>query len=59
MDGCHLKGLYGGVLLSAISLDVNKGIFPLAIAIIEVENRYSWTWFLHLLETVIESSPQL
>lgn len=27
MDGCHLKGPYGGVMLSAISLDGNNGYF--------------------------------
>jgi len=43
LDGCHLKGPYGGVLLSAISLDGNNGLFPLAIAIVEAENRDSWT----------------
>ncbi|KAL2941354.1 hypothetical protein RDABS01_029704 [Bienertia sinuspersici] len=29
VDGCHLKGNYGGVLLSAIALDGNDELFPL------------------------------
>ena len=37
LDGCHLKGPFEGVLLSAVSLDANHGIFPLAICICESE----------------------
>ncbi|KAJ0051857.1 hypothetical protein Pint_00652 [Pistacia integerrima] len=33
VDGCHLKDLYGGVLLSIVSMDANDDIFPLAIGI--------------------------
>lgn len=39
INGCHLKGLYGGVMLSAITLDANNGIFPLAFVIVKMENR--------------------
>ncbi|XP_059660140.1 uncharacterized protein LOC132306663 isoform X1 [Cornus florida] len=28
LDGCHLKGPYGGVLLTATALDGNNGLFP-------------------------------
>ncbi|KAJ0011055.1 hypothetical protein Pint_33920 [Pistacia integerrima] len=49
IDGCHLKGHYGGVLLSAISMDANSGIFPLAICVCEAENNDSWGFFLGLL----------
>lgn len=37
LDGCHLKGPYGGILLAAISMDANLQFFPLAYAIVEVE----------------------
>lgn len=30
MDGTHLKGNYGGVLLSAVAMDANNEIFPFA-----------------------------
>ncbi|KAF7140647.1 hypothetical protein RHSIM_Rhsim06G0119600 [Rhododendron simsii] len=33
VDGCHLKGPYGGVLISAVALDGNNGLFPLAVAV--------------------------
>nr|XP_027103008.1 uncharacterized protein LOC113724288 [Coffea arabica] len=32
-DGCHLKGSFGGVLLTAVALDANNSIFPIAFAI--------------------------
>ena len=50
LDGCHLKGPFGGVLLSAVALDANSGIFPIAVCVCEGENTYSWKWFLHLLK---------
>ncbi|KAF6164878.1 hypothetical protein GIB67_017081 [Kingdonia uniflora] len=33
LDGCFLKGQYGGQCLSIISLDANNGIFPIAVFI--------------------------
>ncbi|KAH9680282.1 SWIM-type domain-containing protein [Citrus sinensis] len=38
IDGCHLKGPYKGILLSAVALDANNSIFPLAVCICGVEN---------------------
>jgi len=53
MDGCHPKGPYGGVLLFAMSLDGNNGLFPVVFALVEVENTNSWSWFLELLELCV------
>ncbi|KAK2655076.1 hypothetical protein Ddye_008128 [Dipteronia dyeriana] len=50
MDGCHLKGPYGGVLLSAVALDANSGLFPLAVCICKKETQSSWEWFLNNLK---------
>ncbi|KAK9214459.1 hypothetical protein WN944_006451 [Citrus x changshan-huyou] len=50
LDGCHLKTSFGGILISAIALDANNGVFPLAVCICEVESRESWTWFLELFK---------
>ena len=33
VDECHLKGPFGGVLLSAVALDANSGLFPLTVCI--------------------------
>ena len=52
-DGCHLRGRYGGVLLSAVATDANCGIFPVAWAIVESECKNSWGFFLTCLEQFI------
>ena len=49
LDGCHIKGPYGGQLLTAIGIDANNSSFPVAYAVVEEENKSSWTWFLELL----------
>ncbi|XP_043687409.1 uncharacterized protein LOC122638616 [Telopea speciosissima] len=54
LDGCHLKGLYGGVLVSAISVDGNNGIFPVAYGVVESEGNDSWLFFLHHLHESID-----
>lgn len=54
VDGCHLKGNYGGVLLSAIALDGNDEIFPIAWAIVSSEDEESWMFFVHHLKKLLE-----
>jgi hypothetical protein len=49
LDGCFLKGYYGGQLLSAVGQDANNQIFVIAYAIVDVENKDNWKWFLTLL----------
>ena len=49
LDGCFLKGRYGGELLTAIGRDANDQMMPIAWAVVEVENKDTWTWFLELL----------
>lgn len=46
LDGCHLRGPFPGILLAAVGKDGNNNIFPVAWAIVEVENSDTWTWFL-------------
>ncbi|KAL0374349.1 UNVERIFIED_CONTAM: hypothetical protein Sradi_3350600 [Sesamum radiatum] len=50
VDGCHLKGPYGGVLLTAVAIDPNNNLYPLAYAVVAGETRESWQWFLELLK---------
>nr|XP_048332880.1 uncharacterized protein LOC125423256 [Ziziphus jujuba var. spinosa] len=53
IDGCHLKGQFGGVLLTAVGVDANNSIFPLAFSVCEGENYDSWIWFLNLISEYI------
>ncbi|CAI9786117.1 unnamed protein product [Fraxinus pennsylvanica] len=51
LDECFLKGNFGGQMLVAVALDANDCIYPIAYAIVEMENARSWRWFLsHLGE---------
>ncbi|KAL0364455.1 UNVERIFIED_CONTAM: hypothetical protein Sangu_0543100 [Sesamum angustifolium] len=52
-DGCHLKGPFGGVLLAAIGLDGNNGLFPVAFAVVESECKESWTFFFENLSMLV------
>ncbi|KAI5319420.1 hypothetical protein L3X38_039128 [Prunus dulcis] len=49
LDGCHVKGPYPGQILTAVGVDGNNGSFPIAYAVVEIESKQSWIWFLRLL----------
>ena len=49
LDGCFLKTVCGGQLLSAVGRDGNNCILPVAMAVVETESYDSWSWFLMLL----------
>ncbi|KAK8943070.1 hypothetical protein KSP39_PZI008986 [Platanthera zijinensis] len=49
LDGTHLKTSNGGVLLCAVGIDGNNGMYPVAYAMVLKENRKSWEWFIGLL----------
>ncbi|KAL0447666.1 UNVERIFIED_CONTAM: hypothetical protein Slati_1894500 [Sesamum latifolium] len=49
VDGCHLKGPHGGVMLTAVGTDPNNDSFPIAYALVSGETRETWEWFLTLL----------
>jgi hypothetical protein len=60
LDGCHLKTKFGGVLLTAIGIDPNDCIIPVAMAVVEVEDTSSWRWFLTALKQdlgIVNTSP--
>ncbi|BFG21669.1 hypothetical protein CerSpe_079430 [Prunus speciosa] len=50
LDGCHIKGPHPGQLLAAVGIDGNNGMYPIAYAIVEIENKSTWTWFLDLFK---------
>ncbi|GKC17915.1 mutator type transposase, partial [Tanacetum coccineum] len=49
LDGCFMKGPYSGQILTVVGVDTNKGIYPVADAVVEAETKSSWCWFLKLL----------
>lgn len=49
LDGCFLKGYYGGQILAAIERDPNDQMLPIALAVVEGEAKDSWHWFMDLL----------
>lgn len=53
IDGCFLKSPFGGQLLCAVARDSNDNMFPLAFAIVPVENYEHWSWFLKELHMSI------
>ncbi|KAL2942222.1 FK506-binding protein 4 [Bienertia sinuspersici] len=53
VDGAHLKGSFGGMLLSAIVIDANNEIFPFAWAIVSGEDEENWKFFLIHLKNLL------
>ena len=53
-DRCFLKGVCKGRLLVAVCRDGNNQMLPIAWAVVEVENQYTWTWFLELMNNDLE-----
>lgn len=49
IDGCHLKTTFGGVLLTAVGQDANNNMYPIAWAVVRIENKDNWKWFLERL----------
>jgi len=60
VDGTFLTGKYKGQILTAIGVDANQQILPLAFAFVENENKESWLWFLrHLKVGVVQDRPNV
>lgn len=60
VDGTFLTGKYKGQILTAIGVDANQQILPLAFAFVEGENKESWLWFLrHLKVGVVFDRPNV
>ncbi|GJZ61467.1 calcium/proton exchanger [Tanacetum coccineum] len=54
LDGCFLKHTCRGELLTAIGRDVNNQMYPIAWAVVQVENAENWCWFISLLAEDLE-----
>lgn len=53
VDGWPLGGEYGGVMLTALGLDGNDGILPIAMYEVESETSFTWYDFLEKLNGVL------
>ncbi|XP_071917173.1 uncharacterized protein [Coffea arabica] len=58
LDGCHLRCIYRGQLLTVIAIDPNNGWWPIAWAVVEREAIEQWTWFLKYLSENLEIENQ-
>ncbi|XP_022872517.1 uncharacterized protein LOC111391518 [Olea europaea var. sylvestris] len=42
VDGCHLWGVWASILLTAVGLDANDCIYPIAYVVVQKENKIAW-----------------
>ena len=54
----HLKGLDGGCILLATTLDFANHIVIVALAVVDIENADNWVWFLGHLKACIDAGRQ-
>lgn len=59
LEATSLKSRYHEVLLTATALDGDEGLFPVAFAIVDDENRGKWNWFLEQLQSILPSSGSI
>nr|KAJ0194361.1 hypothetical protein LSAT_V11C800425480 [Lactuca sativa] len=46
LDGSFLKGQVKGEILTAIRRDADNHVYPIAWAVVNVDNKDNWTWFI-------------
>lgn len=54
VDGCFLKTKMKGQLLVALGRDADNAIYPIAWAIVAVENTDNWQWFVRRIKIDLE-----
>src|SRR5438105_6198268 len=60
IDGTFLIGKYKGQILTAIGVDGNNQVLPVAFAFVENENPGSWYWFIeHVKLHVVAARPDV
>ncbi|XP_010557976.1 PREDICTED: uncharacterized protein LOC104826793 [Tarenaya hassleriana] len=51
LDGCFLKWDLKGELLAAIGRDANDHIYPIAWAVVRIEDKDTWAWFIRKIKS--------
>ncbi|XP_010501306.1 PREDICTED: uncharacterized protein LOC104778550 [Camelina sativa] len=54
LDGAFLKWELKGEILAAVGRDADNRIYPIAWAIVRVEDNESWSWFVDKLKTDLD-----
>lgn len=54
LDDCFLKERIKGQLLVALGRDANNAIYPIAWAVVKVENNENWQWFMQKLKVDLD-----
>ncbi|CAK8531321.1 unnamed protein product [Lathyrus sativus] len=49
VDGCFLKGNYGGQILAVVERDPNYQMLPIALVVVEAETKDTWACFFDIL----------
>ncbi|XP_014503102.1 uncharacterized protein LOC106763420 [Vigna radiata var. radiata] len=59
VDGTFLTGKYHATLLTAMSQDGNRNLFPVAFAIVEGETKEAMIWFFQLIREHLCPQPNI
>ncbi|XP_021592475.1 uncharacterized protein LOC110600074 [Manihot esculenta] len=59
LDSVSFNSKYYETLLTATALDGDDGAFPVAFAVVDIENKNSWHWFLEQLRSAISTSQSI
>ena len=54
VDGCFLKSKLKCQLLVALGRDADNAIYPIAWAVVQVESKENWRWFLKKVRVDLE-----
>ncbi|KAK4267929.1 hypothetical protein QN277_024647 [Acacia crassicarpa] len=54
LDGTFMKGKARGILLTAVGLDANDSMFPLAFGLTNKETTVNWSWFIQWLRSSLD-----
>ncbi|KAL2900562.1 Inosamine-phosphate amidinotransferase 1, partial [Bienertia sinuspersici] len=58
VNGCHLKGNYGGIFLSIVELEGNNALFPFSCAIVGGEDTKSWKFDIWHINNVLKDGKR-